>query len=221
MLHSHGFNLVLHYRSSRQAAESLQQHLNRLRPDSARLLRAELQRLPEIHVCIENAVSAWGRLDGLINNASAFYPTPLGEVSESHWDELLDCNLKAPFFLSQAAYPCLQQTQGCIVNLVDIYARSPRLDYPVYSIAKAGLAAMTRALAKEMAPLVRVNGVAPGAILWPDHPLTEEEKKAMLDSIPLKRLGMEEDIAKAVRYLICDADYVTGQIIVVDGGRSL
>ncbi len=221
MLHGEGFNLILHYRSSRQEAELLQQHLNRIRPDSVHLLQAELRRLSEIHACVDNALSFWGRLDGLINNASAFYPTPLGEVSEDHWDELLDCNLKAPFFLSQAVYPHLQQTQGCIVNLVDIYARSPRLDYPVYSIAKAGLAAMTHALAKEMAPAVRVNGVAPGAILWPDRPLTEEEKTAMLNTIPLKRLGKEEDIAKAVRYLICDGDYVTGQILVVDGGRSL
>lgn len=221
MLHQQGFDLLLHYRSSRDAAEKLQLRLQQSRPASIQLLRGDLRRVSEAHQLLDEAEKIWGRLDVLVNNASAFYPTPLGEVTESHWDELLDSNLKAPFFLSQAAFPLLQKSQGCIVNIVDIYARRPRLDYPVYSVAKAGLAAMTHALAKEMAPRVRVNGVAPGAILWPDRPLTAEEKAAMLRSIPLQRLGGPQDIAKAVRYLVCEGDYVTGQILVVDGGRSL
>ncbi len=221
VLHAEGFNLALHYRSSQIEAAVLQTRLEARRPGSVRLLAADLREVAAAVKLVEEAVAVWGRLDVLVNNASVFYPTPLGEAAEEHWEELLDTNLKAPFFLSQAAFPQLKRQGGSIVNLIDIYAYRPRPGYPIYSLSKAGLLALTRALAREMAPEVRVNGVAPGAILWPDTPMGEAERTALLDSIPLRRMGQVADIANAVRYLVCDADYVTGQILAVDGGRSL
>lgn len=221
VLHAAGFNLALHYRSSQLEAAALQIRLETQRPGSVRLFSADLREVAAVLKLVEEAVAAWGRLDVLVNNASVFYPTPLGEATEEHWQELLDINLKAPFFLSQAAFPQLERQGGSIVNLIDIYAYRPRSGYPIYSLSKAGLVALTRALAREMAPRVRVNGVAPGAILWPKDQMSKAERAALLDSIPLRRMGQVADIANAVRYLVCEADYVTGQILVVDGGRSL
>lgn len=220
-LHGAGFNVVVHFRSSKQAALALRRRLEARRADSVRLIHADLSFVNAIEALVAEAVGGWGRLDVVVNNASAFYPTPLGEATEAQWEELLASNLKAPFFLSQAAFPQLKRWNGCIVNLTDIYGLRPRPGYPVYSVAKAGLAALTRALALEMAPDVRVNAVAPGAILWPEQALSAEDRQVLLDNIPLRRMGREEDITRAVRYLVCDAPYVTGQVIAVDGGRSL
>lgn len=221
MLHQQGFNLVLHFRSSRQDALTLRERLEQRRPESVRLVHAHLDTVAAVESLVAEAVGSWGRLDAVVNNASAFYPTPLGKATEAQWEELLASNLKAPFFLSQAAFPQLRQWRGCVVNLVDVYGLRPRAGFPIYSVAKAGLAAMTRSLALEMAPEVRVNAVAPGAILWPEGEISEAAKAELLTSLPLQRMGGVADIAKAVRYLVCDADYVTGQILAVDGGRSL
>lgn len=220
-LHAEGMDVVLHYHHSEQDAKLLCHHLNQKRPNSAQILMADLLKTQHSNALIQRAAAVWGHLDGLVNNASSFYPTLMGKVTEVQWDDLIGTNLKAPFFLSQAAYPFLNPRRGTIVNITDIYADSPRKDYPVYSIAKAGLAALTRALAMEFAPEVRVNGVAPGAILWPERPISEEEKTAILSRIPLQRTGNPDDIAQAVLFLIRDAEYMTGQILTVDGGRSV
>ncbi|MGR9071609.1 MAG: pteridine reductase [Gammaproteobacteria bacterium] len=221
MLHGEGFNVMLHYRNSGADAGSLCAELNQKRPDSARTHRADLSAFDEIRGLADAAVGAWGGLCALVNNASVFYPTALSEVTESQWDELLSSNLKTPFFLSKTLFPALKADNGCIVNIIDIHAERGLKGYPVYSIAKAGLAAMTKILAKEMGPRVRVNGISPGAILWPERDMAEEEKNKILERVVLQRTGLPADIAKAVRFLIMDADYLTGQIIAVDGGRSL
>jgi pteridine reductase len=221
LLHSQGCQVFLHYRSSAQAATKLCAELNQLRPDSAQIMQADLLGQRELQALAQAAQQAWGGIDVLVNNASTFYPSAVGEVSEAQWDELLGSNLKAPFFLAQALAETLTARNGCIVNIVDIHAERGLRGYPVYSIAKAGLAAMTKILAKELAPAVRVNGVAPGAILWPDSTMPEQEKRAILQKIALARSGQPVDIAKAVAFLINDADYMTGQILTVDGGRLL
>ncbi|WP_026223801.1 pteridine reductase [Methylosarcina fibrata] len=220
-LHREGCHVIVHYKSSEQEALALCGELNRLRPDSASLLQAELLDLNQLAEMAEAAKKGRGGIDVLINNASAFYPTPFGEVTEAQWDELLGSNLKAPFFLAQSLHETLTARNGCIVNIADIHAERGLPDYSVYSIAKAGLVAMTRVLAKEMGPEVRVNGVAPGAIIWPEHDLSEQGKQEILQRVALKRSGEPDDIAKAVLFLIRDAGYVTGQIITVDGGRTL
>ncbi|BCX89741.1 pteridine reductase [Methylomarinovum tepidoasis] len=220
-LHREGFDVVVHFRRSEADALALRARLEARRPDSVRLIHADLASVNAIDALMAETLGFRDRLDVLVNNASAFYPTPLGSVTEAQWEELAASNLKAPFFLAQAAFAELRRRRGCIVNLADIYGLRPRKGYPVYSIAKAGLVALTRALALEMGPHVRVNAVAPGAILWPEGPLGEAEKQAVLAAIPLARMGQSADIAKAVRYLVCEADYVTGQVLAVDGGRSL
>lgn len=220
-LHAQGANIILHYRSSRAEADALRQELQRQRADSVALVNADLQATADLPRLIEDAVAAFGRLDALINNASAFYPTPIGAVSESQWDELLGINLKAPFFLSQTAAAQLRQCHGSIVNLVDVHAERPLQDHPVYSITKAGLVMMTKALAAELGPQVRVNAVAPGAILWPQNEPDETEKQQILQRTFLKRRGDPDDIAGAVLFLIRDAGYMTGQVLTIDGGRSL
>ncbi len=219
-LHQHGMNIVLHYRSSRKAAQQLQDELNAERENSVMLIQADLHATNGLHTLVEEAVKAWGRLDVLINNASTFYPTPIGKANENQWDDLMGSNLKAPFFLSQAAAPYLKKQQGCIVNIVDIHAERPLKNFPIYSMAKAGLVMMTKSLAAELGPDVRVNGVAPGAILWPEN-LDEVAQQRIVSRTFLKRQGEPRDIAKAIHYLVTAADYVTGQIIAVDGGRSL
>jgi pteridine reductase len=221
LLHSEGCNVFLHYRSSAAEAQQLCDELNQLRPGSAKIMQADLLNMPELEAVAREASVAWGGVDVLVNNASSFYPTVMSEVSERQWDELLGSNLKAPFFLSQALAKTLAGNKGCIVNIVDIHAERGLSGYPVYSIAKAGLAAMTKVLAKELGSAVRVNGVAPGAILWPDNDLSEATKREILQRVMLKRSGEPGDVAKAVLFLIKDADYITGQILTVDGGRTL
>ena len=221
LLHDQGCNILLHYKSSQQEAEQLCDGFNLKRPDSAKLVQGNLQNREELEAIAQIANTCWGGLDVLINNASSFYPTPLNDVTEEQWDDLLGSNLKAPFFLGKALSNGLAKRQGCIVNIVDIHAERGLPGYSVYSIAKAGLVAMTKILAKELGPAIRVNAVAPGAILWPESGLSAQEKTEILQRIPLGRSGMPEDIAKAVLYLVKDADYVTGQILTVDGGRTL
>ena len=221
LLHDQGCNVLLHYRSSKAEAELLCDEFNQKRPGSAKLVQGNLRNMKELEAIAQMAMSSWGGVDVLINNASSFYPTPLAEASEEQWDDLLGSNLKAPFFLSKALSDGLAKRQGCIVNIVDIHAERGLPGYPVYSIAKAGLVAMTKILANELAPAIRVNAVAPGAILWPETGLSEQGKNEILQRVPLSRCGSPEDIAKAVLYLVKDADYVTGQILTVDGGRTL
>lgn len=219
-LHATGMRLVLHYRSSRNEAQALQRELNAARPDSVVLVQADLLATGALPALVQEAAGTWDRLDVLINNASSFYATPMGSVNESQWDDLMGSNLKAPFFLTQAAAAHLRRHRGCIVNLADIHAERPLRHFPVYSMAKAGLVMMTRALAGELGPEVRVNAVAPGAILWPEE-LDEVTKQRIVSRTFLKRRGEPEDIASAVLYLVRDAGYVTGQVLTVDGGRSL
>ncbi|MDP3875512.1 MAG: pteridine reductase [Methylobacter sp.] len=220
-LHSAGCNVFLHYRSSARDAQQLCAELNQARPDSAKIMQADLLNMAELKALAEAAKLAWGGIDVLINNASSFYPTAMAEVTETQWDELVGSNLKAPFFLAQALAKTLADNNGCIVNIVDIHAERGLSGYPVYSIAKAGLAAMTKILAKELGPKVRVNGVAPGAIIWPDNDLSDAAKTEILQRVALKRSGEPDDIAKAVLFLVNDANYITGQILSVDGGRTL
>lgn len=220
-LHQDGAKVAIHYRASADAAAALADDLNSKRRDSAAIFQADLiatTRLPDL----VTAVIAWGgQLDILVNNASSFYPTPPGEITETQWDDLIGINLKAPLFLSQAAMNELQKSAGVIVNLVDVHASRPLKNHAVYGSAKAGLAMLTRSLAKDLAPEIRVNGVSPGAILWPEDGMTEAVKKSILKQVPLGRTGTPEDIAGCVLYLVRDANYVTGQIIAVDGGRSV
>ena len=217
-LHADGYNIVVHYQHSKEAANNLVAELNALRSNSAKSLSADLGNTEEITKLAER-VSAEG-LDLLVNNASSFYPTPIGGVSESDWDQLINSNVKGAFFLSQALAPVLKEHNGAIINIVDIHSEKPMSQYPVYSMAKAALAMMTKSLAKELAPDIRVNGVSPGAILWPEEELEEDQKKVILDRIPLQRTGQPEDIASTVLFL-AKAPYITGQIISVDGGRTL
>ena len=220
LLHQNGMNIVLHYRGSRENAQAVQKELNEKRENSVILIQADLHITNGLSALIEESVKAWGRLDALINNASSFYPTKIEKATEDHWDDLMGSNLKAPFFLSQAAAPHLKKTKGCIINIVDIHAERPLKTFPIYSMAKAGLAMMTKSLACELGPEIRVNGVAPGAILWPEN-LDEVAKQRIVSRTFLKRQGEPKDISKTILYLIKDASYVTGQIIAVDGGRSL
>ncbi len=220
-LHAAGANVLLHYRDSEADAGKLAGELNALREKSAATVKAELLAPVAPRVLVSAAVERFGRLDLLVNNASSFFPTALGQIEASHWEELVGSNLRAPLFLSQEAAPQLAKQQGSIVNIVDIHADRPLKGYPVYSVAKAGLAALTRSLALELAPQVRVNGVAPGAIAWPeDGQFDRGERSRILAATPLGRVGTPEDIAQAVHFLAC-APYVTGQIIAVDGGRSI
>ena len=221
LLHAAGANLVLHYRSSRQQALDLQSELNALRKNSVILVQADLLETIKLKAIIKSCIEQWGRLDILINNASSFYPTPIGKVSESDWDDLIGSNMKAPFFLSQAAAPYLEQQKGCIISIVDIHAERPMEGHSVYNMAKAGLAMLVKTLAFELGPKVRVNGVAPGAIMWPDNDMDELTKQRIVSRTYLKRKGSAQDIARTVLFLAAHADYISGQIIAVDGGRSL
>ena len=220
MLHAQGMNIILHYRHSRDAAEKLQQELQTQRADSVSLLQADLLETDQLTDLIEQAIKIWGKLDVLINNASSFYPTPMESATEEQWNDLMGSNVKAPFFLSKAAAKHLKQQNGCIVNIVDIHAERPLKEFPIYSMAKAALVMMTKSLACELGPEVRVNAVAPGAILWPEN-LEEDAKEKILSRTFLKRKGEPEDISKAILFLIKDAPYMSGQVLTVDGGRSL
>jgi len=220
-LHGAGASVLLHYRDSEAEASKLAAELNAVRAGSAATVKADLLAPVAPKALVAAALERFARLDLLVNNASSFFPVAVGEIEASHWEELIGSNLRAPLFLSQEAAPQLARNKGAIVNIVDIHAERPLKGYPVYSVAKAGLAALTRSLALELAPEVRVNGVAPGAIAWPeDGQFDPEERKRILASTPLGRVGTPEDIAQAVHFLAC-APYVSGQIIAVDGGRSV
>ena len=220
-LHQCGVRVMIHYRNSADEAEKLAQSLNDERADSARVFGLDLGDVRRHGELIESCADHFGRLDYLINNASTFYPTRLPAVTESDWEDLIGINLKAPMFLSQAASRHLRAAAGAIVNIVDIYGQRPLAGYAVYSAAKAGLIMLTRALAVELAPEVRVNAVAPGAILWPERRGGDGERDAVVARTALKRTGNPEDVARAVRFLAQDATYTTGEIFSVDGGRSL
>lgn len=220
-LHAQGANILLHYRSSKDQAVALANELNSIRLDTVLLYQAELQNIEALLELANIAEQAWGGIDVLINNASAFYATEMGEVTTQQWDDLLASNLKSPFFLIQALTPVLERHKGCVVNIADIHAQRGLPRFPVYSIAKAGLVALTKILAKELAPQIRVNAVAPGAILWPEHEFNEQQKQEIQAKIALQRTGTPEDIAKAIAYLIDDAEYMTGQLMTLDGGRTL
>lgn len=224
-LHALGADIVIHYRNSRSAADILAEELTNIRPDSAHLLQADLANPADLESLASNCSAIRGRLDGLVNNASAFYPTPIGSITEQHWDDLMASNLKGPLFLSQALAPVLSRHKGCIVNIVDIHAERPLRQHSVYCIAKAGLVMLTKSLAADLGPTIRVNAVAPGAIMWPsadvpENELDEDTQELILSRTALKRKGEPEDIANAVAFFIKDAPYVTGQILAVDGGRS-
>jgi len=219
-LHQQGATIILHYRHSYEAAKKIADELNSSRQNSVLLISADLHDEQSYTGMIEKVIREYGRMDALVNNASSFYPTPVGEVSMKEWDDLMASNLKAPFFLSQAAAPHLKQVRGCIVNIVDIHADKPLKGHPVYCMAKAGLVMMTKSLAKELGPDIRVNAVAPGAIMWPEG-MESEVKDDIVGRTALKRKGDPDDIAKTVLFLLRDASYMTGQILAVDGGRSL
>lgn len=221
-LHEIGFNVIIHYHHSADSAHELAQELNRIRAHSAEVYRADLDSGEQIAALAAFARSVWGRVDALINNASSFYPTPLDQVLPEAWDDLMNSNLKAPYFLSLALIKDLAEQKGTIINLADIFAERPMPQHSIYSIAKAGNRMLTQSLALELAPDIRVNGVAPGAILWPeDAQGNEKVDLEKLKDIPLGCLGGADSIADTVRFLITSAPYITGQIIRVDGGRSL
>ena len=221
-LHGAGASLMLHYRASAGEARLLQSELNGVRPDSVALIQADLLDLHKLPAMVEQTVQTFGRLDALVNNASSFFPTPVGAITPEAWDDLIGTNLRAPLFLAQAAAPALKKAQGAIVNIADIHAERPLKNFVVYSIAKAGLIGLTRSLARELAPEVRVNAIAPGPILWPDDASFDElSRQRIISHTPLKREGEPDDIAKAVHFLLADAGYVTGETINVDGGRHV
>jgi len=220
-LHEAGATVVLHYRHSSGEALALAQELDARRAGSASAVPADLLTPGAAEALVATVLGRHGRLDGLVNNASSFFPTPLGQITEAAWNDLLGSNLKAPLFLMQAAAPALTEAAGAVVNIVDIHAERPLRGYPVYSAAKAGLLGLTRAMAVELAPRVRVNGVSPGAIQWPeDGQFSPAERTSIERHALLRRIGSPADIAGAVRFLLFEAPYVTGQILAVDGGRS-
>jgi pteridine reductase len=223
LLHEGGMDLMVHYRSSAEQARALQADLNAIRADSVALVQADLLKPASLPAMVNETMQRFGRLDVLINNASSFFPTVVGEISEREWDDLMGTNLKTPLFLSQAAAPHLRRTHGCIVNIIDIHADRPMRNYVVYSVAKGGLLALTRSLAAELGPEVRVNGVSPGAIIWPEDERWSDElaRQRIVQTTLLKRIGDPDDIARTVRFLVFDAPYITGQVIAVDGGRSI
>lgn len=219
-LHGAGMRIVLHYRRSAEAARALKDELEGQRADSVALVDGDLLDAPRLEGIITDSIAVWGRLDVLINNASTFYATPVGAVTLQQWEDLMGANLRAPFFLAQAAAEELTRREGCIINIVDIHADRPLKDYPVYSMTKAGLVMLTRSLARELGPEVRVNAIAPGAILWPEH-LDEATRQTIVQRTALKRSGEPQDIADAALYLIDKANYMSGQVLTVDGGRTL
>ena len=222
-LHAQGANVMLHHRASVDAARALQHELNSLRPNSVALIQADLPASASLPDLVKMTVQEFGSLDVLVNNASSFFPTAIGDINEKAWDDLIGTNLKAPLFLSQAAACELRKRRGCIVNIVDIHAEFPMKNYVVYSVAKGGLLALTRSLARELGPEVRVNGVAPGTIIWPEDEQWSDElsRQRIVNQIPLKHIGEPDDIARAVEFLVTAAPFVTGQVIAVDGGRSI
>jgi pteridine reductase len=222
-LHAAGADLIVHYRASAGDARALRDELSARRRGSVALIEADLLEPRALVTLVEDSVRAFGRLDALVNNASSFFATPLGQITEKAWDDLIGTNLKAPLFLAQWAAPELRRRRGAIVNIVDIHGEFPLAEHVVYSVAKGGLGALTRALARDLGPDVRVNGVAPGTVLWPEANVWRDAavRERIIDATALKRMGEPEDIAKAVEFLLASAPYVTGQVIPVDGGRSI
>ena len=222
-LHGAGADLFVHYRSAATEARALQAELNARRTNSLALAQADLLKVSSAAELAKAAVKEFGRLDALINNASSFFPTVVGEITEKQWEDLMGTNLKAPLFLAQAAAPELKKQHGCIVNIIDIHAELPMKNHAVYNAAKGGLLALTRALARDLAPEVRVNGIAPGTILWPDDEAWRDEvaRQRIVNQTALKRVGEPDDVAATVQFLLADAPYITGQVIAVDGGRSI
>ncbi len=222
-LHSEGMNLMVHFRSSKAEANLLQTELNQIRSGSVALVQADLLDITQLPVIVNETIKHFGRIDSLVNNASSFYSSPIEKITEKSWDELIGCNFKAPLFLSQAVAPHLKKHHGCIINIVDIHSEWPLKKYIVYSSAKGGLATLTKSLALELAPEIRVNGISPGPILWPENGEWSDQitRQGIISKTLLKRIGEPIDIAKAVSFLISDAPYITGQILAVDGGRSI
>ncbi|NNF66875.1 MAG: pteridine reductase [Gammaproteobacteria bacterium] len=220
-LHAAGASVAVHYHSSADEANQLVAGLNDIRDNSALSVKCDLRNFDALPGLVESVIERFGRLDALVNNASTFYPTKVGSIDVSQWEDLMGTNLGAPLFLSQAAAPALRDNHGAIVNLVDIHADRPLSEHPVYCAAKAGLHMLTRSLARELGPAIRVNGVAPGPILWPENDSSEEKQQKIIASTALKRHGEPLDIAQTVLFLLRDAGFITGQIIAVDGGRSI
>jgi pteridine reductase len=219
-LHNAGMNVIIHYNTSATEAHELVRKLNGIRQDSAITVQANLEHKAYYAALIDAALEFRGGIDVLINNASAYYPTSLGSLSDEQWNGLINTNLKAPLFLSQLAAKSLRSNKGCIINITDIHADRPLINHTVYSVSKAGLVMLTQSLAKELAPAIRVNAISPGAITWPDE-MDDETRQTILNQTVMKKAGSMEDITKAVMFLIKDADYITGQILNVDGGRTL
>jgi pteridine reductase len=220
-LHAAGASVVVHYHRSREAADQLVAELHAVRAGSMLAVSGDLNDVDCLPALVARAVERYGRIDVLINNASTFYPTPVGTITAAQFDDLIGTNLRAPLFLSQAAAPALRETRGLIINMVDIHARRPLRAHPVYSAAKAGLVMLTKSLARELGPEVRVNGIAPGPVLWPERDLDESLKAEIVAKTALKRSGSPEDIARTALFLATEAPYISGQVIAVDGGRSL
>jgi pteridine reductase len=220
-LHAAGANLVIHYRSSSEDAAELARELNAVRADSAAVVEGDLLEVDKLPSLAAAAVQAFGGLDILVNNASSFYPTPVGDITEMDWDDLIGTNLKAPLFLSQAAAPALHASHGLVLNIADIHGMRPLRRHPVYSVAKAGLIMLTKSLARELGPHIRVNAIAPGPVLWPDDGLDKALQEEIIDRTALKRAGTAADVARAALFFAAEAPYVTGQILAVDGGRSV
>jgi pteridine reductase len=220
-LHAEEMNLIIHFNTSSDDANKLCSELNSIRNNSAIAIGSNLTNQTEVESLITKVIETTGQLDVLINNASTFYPTPIEDITLDDWDNLMGTNLKAPLFLCKHAAPHIKESKGCIINMVDIHASKPLKNHSIYGSAKSGLVMLTRSLAKDLAPEVRVNGIAPGMILWPENEPSEEIKQKVIDQIPLKRSGEPNDIAQTVLFLIAHADYITGQIIAVDGGRGI
>jgi pteridine reductase len=220
-LQAAGANVMIHHRSSAAEARALASELNSLRGGSAALVRADLLDVKQLGTVIDATTKTFGQLDVLINNASTFYPTPIGDITEQHWNDLLGTNLKAPLFLAQAAAPALRQSRGLILNIADIHGMRPLRRYTTYSVAKAGLIMLTKSLARELGPHVRVNAIAPGPVMWPEERADSALQKKIIERTQLKRPGSAEDVARAALYFCAEAPYVTGQVLAVDGGRSV
>jgi pteridine reductase len=221
MLHGAGADILVHYNRSDAAARALAADLERIRPGSCAVSRADLADAGTHAALVEATLRRFGRLDALVNNASTFYPTPIGQITPAHWDDLMGSNLRAPLFLSQAAAPALRAARGLILNMIDIHGLRPLRHHTLYSAAKAGLVMLTRSLARELGPEVRVNGIAPGPVMWPEGGVSDDLKREIIDKTALKRAGSAEDVARTALFLVRDAPYITGQIIAVDGGRSI
>jgi pteridine reductase len=220
-LHAAGANVVLHYRSSSEEAAALAQELNGVRPGSATLAQCDLLDSSALAQLANTATTAFGGLDILVNNASSFYPTPVGDIDEDDWNDLIGTNLKAPLFLAQAAAAALRERSGLIVNLADIHGVRPMRRHPVYCVAKAGLIMLTKSLARELGPQVRVNAISPGPVMWPEDGVDAVLRDEIINRTALKRIGSAEDVARAVLFFACEAPFITGQILAVDGGRSI